>query len=486
MTLPLHIAYKKDIITFFTIVFLSVIFSYFMPNIISSIFFLSLLVYFWLSPKNHLWLVYTLLIITNPGNLFYQHGELTSPIFNVLILRLPLSFEEISIILFFIKALIKGKRPNLILKKPLLFLLIYFLILVVYSHGIGISFLTYKLILRSFIPYSLFYSIPSLIRKKEEYYVIVYISFVFVLVSAFAQVLKLVTGIGIENFSNKYTEGEMLVDEKKLVRYIYAPFLTLFCLFSSMFFLQLKEKIFTRNFLYLIIAISFFSMFITATRGWIISYTLMIILFIAIQKNKLVYAISVISLTILVALALILTMPTIKTQFDLVFERMETLELLIKGDNTAGGTLARISERGPRVYNKFLEHPIFGWGYSIEGFKYMDGHVGNQNMLLQVGIVGYFLFINFWIFFIRKVFKLKKRLNINNKYKNAIAIYFITFIGIFVIHSSSSQIFGTDLYISKLNKLIFLALFFSSFNMFHYESTILENKIIHNRADNPI
>ena len=64
---------------------------------------------------------------------------------------------------------------------------------------------------------------------------------------------------------------------------------------------------------------------------------------------------------------------------------------------TAEGTLIRITQRAPRVWNKYIESPIFGFGFSETGFSYNDGHVGNYTLLLQGGLAGMIIFIFFII-----------------------------------------------------------------------------------------
>ena len=36
--------------------------------------------------------------------------------------------------------------------------------------------------------------------------------------------------------------------------------------------------------------------------------------------------------------------------------------------------------------------PIFGWGLSDMGYRFGDGHVGNQSLPAMTGVIGFFLF----------------------------------------------------------------------------------------------
>ena len=51
---------------------------------------------------------------------------------------------------------------------------------------------------------------------------------------------------------------------------------------------------------------------------------------------------------------------------------MLTLEKMGKGDLALGGTLSRLTERGPKVMSKFYESPVFGFGFAGLGSAGFD------------------------------------------------------------------------------------------------------------------
>ena len=108
---------------------------------------------------------------------------------------------------------------------------------------------------------------------------------------------------------------------------------------------------------------------------------------------------SKIALVFIVLISIVLTIPKINLQILQVVERTLTMEDLAKGDLTAGGSLSRLTERGPRVMKKFYEQPVLGYGFSEEYYKFLDGHVGNQSLLLNGGIIG-FIIISYFHFII--------------------------------------------------------------------------------------
>ena len=134
--------------------------------------------------------------------------------------------------------------------------------------------------------------------------------------------------------------------------------------------------------------------------------------------------------------------PTLSSYMRRSLNRLLTIEKLIEGDPTAGGTLGRITERRPRVINKFKENPIFGFGFSEEFYEYGDIHLGNETLLLKGGIVGYLLMILFWIYFNITLYKRNLMLSNPNLYRNTLLVFIIGFIGFFIIHSSSGYVFN--------------------------------------------
>lgn len=106
----------------------------------------------------------------------------------------------------------------------------------------------------------------------------------------------------------------------------------------------------------------------------------------------------------------------------------------------------------------FYKNPITGWGFSSKGAH--DGHVGNQNLLQSTGVIGYSLFLYFWVFYSTKLIRVKQRLSRGNPFKLSLLILVFGLVGIFIVHSTSTQMFGYDPQFSAQNKIFFLVVFF--------------------------
>jgi len=211
----------------------------------------------------------------------------------------------------------------------------------------------------------------------------------------------------------------------------------------SLFYLCSEDKRFNRIYLNLLIVIYLIFILMTATRGWIVaSLILLSSVFFMRGFNFIKQFTSTLLILILFIFLLRIIYPSFILQASLALERFKTLKFLIAGDPTAGGTLARISERSPRVMAVFRESPVIGWGLSDRYFRSWDGHVGNQTMLMQGGIIGYAIWIICYFLTLLNIYFLNRNSIVRSHIKNGGIVFLMAMIAIFVIHSSSSQILG--------------------------------------------
>ena len=94
---------------------------------------------------------------------------------------------------------------------------------------------------------------------------------------------------------------------------------------------------------------------------------------------------------------------------------------------------------------------------ALQYFKYADVHVGHHTMLLNGGIIGYLLFVFFWIYFILTLISQKTRHSQSNLLKKSLLVFLVGIIGLLIIHSSSTTIFS---YFIKVPNALMLTIFF--------------------------
>jgi len=224
----------------------------------------------------------------------------------------------------------------------------------------------------------------------------------------------------------------------------YGILLTYFSLIFSLYYFSRKDYQGNKIYLLAIAIASFSAHIISQTRGWIaVSFFIVFLFIFFIQKfrfKNLLY----ITIGLFFFYILYSNIPALTIAVDNGLGRFATVESFAKGDVTAGGTNIRFTERLPKVMEGIRENPITGLGFSDEYWKYADYHVGFATMLLQIGILGYLLFIAFWIKFFTMVHKNNHRLLYGHPMKGPLLIFSIALAGSLLLHFTSYQFMGFE------------------------------------------
>jgi len=438
--------------------------------IINRIIFLIILFAAFRTKLDYVYLVWFFIINDAPGRLFSGggFGDIRLPLYPV-IPGISLSFQDLFIILYLIKFLIFKKNYLFIFKKEFLFFYLIGIIIFLYSFLLGMNENSLVVNLRSLIPWSLVIIIPAYFYNSEIIKRVSLFLFPVVFISILSQIYSYFTG----NYLDYYLRGLeykslTVVDEGLASRSYSAVYITLFSIIQAFYFYYKKKPFINSNYLAIILITGYLSIFLTATRGWIIALgfllTGIIILFWFVNKGKRVLHFSVLS--IIVFYIIFTQIPIVQKQFKKSYERLVTLESLAKGDLTAEGTLQRLDVRGPRVMEKFKESPIIGLGFSDEYNRYADAHVGHQTILLNVGILGY-IYLNLLFFhFCLKLWKLSIIPEIRNHMGKAPMVYVLALLAVYIIHGTSTQFWGYNMGYDPLQKSIFYGFFFAAVNVF--------------------
>ncbi len=470
---------SQDVLILYLLFAVSVASIYLVPRIVAFVLQIIFLVVFYRTKKDYLWLALVFIIENFPGGLFSRYSSDIIHTFSFLP-NSPIGtlyFWMMFVLIAFLKSLtIKKSNYKFIFKENFIFIFGYFLFLVL-VFGVY----KYTAVARTLLPWLFLFIFPRLLRKEEDFARFFNLVFSFVFLVILTQIFQVVFGITIAKIlggSNIVIVTEELEAAARPVDGIYIPFISIF---GALYYLVLKKKYFARNYLMIITGLAIFSIFFTATRSWMIS-TLFIfgfyVVFIAKAKIAIIQR-----LVIPILMIVIITqyVPVVRQQIDLAKQRYETIELLLEGDLTAGGTISRLTRRGPAVMEKFSESPLIGWGYGNEARKYTDGHVGNQNLLMHTGVIGYVFWVILWLNFILKMIKLEKSITSANPYKNIPKLFIIMLLGILIINASA-QWFG---YLLQFNP-GFIILFLFTFAGFVYKSALQEQMIIQKYNKNKI
>ncbi|MDI9596624.1 MAG: hypothetical protein QM220_03740 [Atribacterota bacterium] len=372
---------------------------------------------------------------------------------------------EIFILVAFLKALVKGKKTKLFFDKPLKWLFIYLILLLVFSFLLGMNEEGIVRTFRILIFWTLFISLPYLLKSMTEMLQFCYLLFPFIFLVFAGQIYELINGVPIIGLIKSVEPDKVGYSLKEIenissvARFISAPFLNLFCFISSLFIINSKINISLHKFyLYVVATICYLSVLLSATRGWFLAYTITAFLFFITSSVNPGRIATRILVPLLIFFTLYSFIPVFKIQINNAMVRIGTLEGLIHGDVTLSSTQTRTTVRSAKVMEAFYKNPITGWGFSSKGAH--DGHVGNQNLLQSTGVIGYSLFLYFWVFYSTKLIRVKQRLSRGNPFKLSLLILVFGLVGIFIVHSTSTQMFGYDPQFSAQNKIFFLVVFF--------------------------
>jgi hypothetical protein len=430
--------FPERLLYFLLLVIATIVITYRAPRVLASIWYAFLLVLYYMSKDEAFWLAFFLVTVDG----FMGFMGLFSVTLNVLPDLPAIELCQFYIILSFVKAAMSRYRPFIFYKNYLQLLLVYIIFLIVWGQMMGYTgeLNAYFRIIKQILPFLLFYSLPRLFTDLKTYERFFGFIFFILIIGFLTQLFTILTGISPSGTVD-FTEQQL--SEAMGFRPFFNGAATLLGLLGALFLLSGRAgQRYHKVYLYICISSAVGMVFLSATRGWIISFGLILILafIVALPRNTK----QIIGLTVTLALFFLLGLSNSKIRSQAVysFERLSTLESITEGDITAEGTLYRLNLRGPKVMNKWKENPIFGWGFSDETRKYGDGHVGNQNLLMTTGIVGFFLIVGFLIYFSVKLFLRYLKIPRSYIYRNNIPVFLIFLAGWFIIHSTSGQQFN--------------------------------------------
>lgn len=433
---------KRKLLQFLGLILVSIVVTYYLPAPVVSLFFLALLVVYFRSDAEPFWLAYFLVISDG----FF--GFFEGPVALVGILPgLPaIEAPQLYIMIALYKAIRKKTDFQVFFHVILKVMLVYLLFLVVQGYVLGISLslnIQFRLV-KIILPLALFYIVPRLFDREEHYMTFLKYLFPVAAVAFLAQLFSIVMGESPTKFFGVAGEDEGIfhIDEQSVYRGFYNAKIVLFTYFGALFALAVKSKHFKPALLYGVVAVDFLSVFLSATRGWMIGITLTLLLFILYVARIQIAQTARVMIILVILGGILYSFPIVRLQVNNSVERMMTLEALAEGDVTAGGTLKRLDERSPKVIGKWKRSVLTGWGFSDEFFDYKDPHVGNQTILMHSGILGAILMALFFFYFNATLFLKSISLPYDNIYKKALLVFVIFFLGWFIIHSTSSQYFS--------------------------------------------
>ena len=446
-------------------VFCALVLVYFIPNSFSKFLFPLFCVLFYRSKRNALWIAFFLILIETPGGLFsggLREDLVRLPIYP-LAAGVSISFEQLFICTAFIKAFKKK-----VSYKPLRFIAdyfrslgIYFILLIGISFFFGISFKGFSYLYQVIVNLSFFYSIYFLFADESEFVNFFKLILPLAFIAFSLQFYSMIFGhqlIALFKPAVLSTQGVFGEVETRPIEMGHILMLTFY---GSLYFLFNNKKHFNQRYLLVVNVISFTSIFITATRTWFVAFILTYILLFLFMPKRMLKITLKNSLVLAGAIVLLLSSTLLKNQFSHAYKRISTVELMIRGDITGGGTADRFNKKAPKVMAAFKESSImFGAGFSDLYREKGNAHIGYQNLLLNTGLFGFFIIYWGVAKILYLCLKIKFKLANKNPYKDSFLVILLWMTAILIINSGT-QMIGYDL---PMARILVLSLFIYFFN----------------------
>jgi hypothetical protein len=457
---------KKDILVFILLLSISFVSVYFTSAVINRMVFLLLLIAVYRTKNDYIYLVWFFIINDAPGRLFTAGEfvvEARIPLYPVLS-GVSVSFQELFIFIYVIKYFQHRLHSPFILINAFKWYLLIGLLYVAYSFIIGIDYDNMIMTWRNIFPWCLVFIIPAFIDDRETLIKTGYLLFPVVLFAFASEIFVYITGTYFDNYLRGVETGQSwILKEGRLSRSYSAVYITLISVILAFYLSLTHARITSKNYLYIIIFLGYLTVVLTGMRGFIIAFSLLYLgaLLLYVSSRKITGVIRLATVAVVFLILVIMLYPGVQQQIYLAFQRVATVGAIVEGDLTAEGTLSRIDVRGPRVMKKFLENPILGWGFSNQYYKYQDGHVGHHNILLNAGVVGYIYMNGLFIYLCLTIWMIARNRKISIHEGNAVHIFLVGLVAVYVIHSSSTQFWG---YTLSIYKTLVFGFFFASVN----------------------
>jgi hypothetical protein len=423
---------------------------------------------FWFSKKNYIWLSIVFFVWSVPGGLFHTYAPQ-----RLFIVSTPFG-ELFFYIVFIIMGYLKtwGRKTSLMYQLQAMLIFSYTVIIVLLF---GASLPT---VIRFIVLWSLIMLIPRLLLTEGDYINLFRIFFVFNIFLLIANVFEISAGFPLVRslVSGGFSPTSELVDDNyylyrigdvaDLIRPVWGIQIAYISMIGSLFCItRATRKVGLLN-RYATLLLSVLNIFFSATRGWIFASMVVLLIYTFYALPKLFRAtIGYLPVIMLLTLTLV-NIPLVRAQFDKVSDRLELSYSILGGELSDESTGGRFSA-GREVFNKFKESPIIGLGYGEEARKVANVHTGNQTMLMRYGVIGFALYLLFWLGFVIKLIVRDQRLHFANMYKNTLSLVALSFIGLFLIHSTSGIILDV---VSQVGMVPMAALILAFGNFLFFDS----------------
>lgn len=438
---------------------------YFGPKIFGHLLILGYLVAFLRSKCDYYWFAFFFILYSTPLGLFSE-GTADAvhrlPLFS-LAASFSFSTYDLFVITAFYKALTIKSKFQYTFQKPLIILLFYFIILAflaVFFHHAPLTTVIDQV--RGTFYFSLLFSLPRLLPNKAFVYKFFRLIIPFTFIIFIGSIYFFISnGDYLYYLINPYAEIRQLNLEIQSTfenRFLLhgGQFVLIFIVFVfSLIQLQLMRTRYI-YFMFLVI-ISYAMIIMAASRSWFVIFGIIFGAYLWTTKNK-IRNIFYFSFAGVLLLVFFMNNEIITPGIIGAWNRTSTVFDLGQEESLSRQSIEmKATVRLPQQLIYIRENPVTGWGFTD---RMADPDTGNFGLLVQVGFIGFALFLYFWFSYVRSVQRTKKKLTQNNIYRGVLNVLLASFFGLLLSHFTTNQIFGTHFFPVFLSTFFFLSDFF--------------------------
>jgi len=463
---------KRDLLELGGLLAYTFVMVYYVGGFMADLLMLPLALLAYRSRYTYFWLVYLFVICDAPSRLFSANGlnDLRLPLYT-LISGISVTFQELFSLAILVKFYFQGERRPNFFRMDLQIFYGLFALYFLSSFLIGISFSNVLTNLRILLPWFWLLLIPYYVADMNTLKRVSNLIFPFVFVALAAQIHTFLTGQYLDEILRGLESRTKLLqvtaERESASRAWSSVYLVLFSLIQGIFFYTSKTPfIKNKNYLSAVIFTAVITLFITATRGWIIAVVIILLgtTFLIRQAVNISSVLRLAMVSVLVVLVIGQIFPLIYVQLNASMNRFSTVLSLAEGDVTAGGTLKRLDVRGVRVLEKFYDSPVIGQAFSDTFHRFNDNHVGNHSLLLNVGILGYLIMVGLYLHICYSTWRVANSRAVAAIFGAAPKVYLFGLVAVFSIHTTTTQFWGYALGSDLLDKAMLFGILFACVN----------------------
>jgi hypothetical protein len=303
------------------------------------------------------------------------------------------------------------------------------------------------------------FSFSCLVNAREDIDRFTFLIFPVVFFIVFTQVYYILTGgTDFVNLLSPDYRAAVFTETGELRPVTGGVILIFFSYVFALFQMCRKHGTSSKIYLMVIVILCFLSVFLSATRVWFVMFSIIIVGYILFSRMQVKKVIQMISVTLLVVFVVLNFLPLGKGIVG-SWQRVAQIGDVARGRFHEAQTFEhRVYKRLPRLMVGLRQNWIFGWGFSDGFILYSDAHVGNFNLLLQAGVLGFALFVYFWVAYCILVSGTRKLLSRQNSYRYSLPVFVYALVAMLVGHFTTYTFFG---YTVAVNHIFFFSVFVS-------------------------